>query len=106
MTAAGFTAAVLTDLRRRILGPLPADPPGAVFVRRLALAGDAEPGSVTFEIDVIVWGVPVRERFPVPEWGRLAVGSPSALAGALAAEIRLHVGERLLGARAAGPIHP
>jgi hypothetical protein len=55
----------------------------------------AAPDTVVFALELTVYGVAVREEFPVADWTSVATGSPSALGRALAAEIRLQVGESL-----------
>ena len=93
MTA--FRSAVLAELRRQLIGPLPGDPIGSRYLRGVSFEATEASDTVVFALDLVVYGVAVRESFPVPEWTSLAVGSPSALGRALAAEIRLQVGESL-----------
>ena len=100
-SAAGetFLAAVVAQLRRELLGPWPDEPSGAVVVRRLAILPCDEPDTVVIGLDLVVHGVAVEDSLEVPGWPQLAVGSPSALGRALAAEIRMHLREGVLGAR-------
>lgn len=103
-SAAGetFLAAVLTQLRRDLLGPWPGEPSGAVVVRCLAFLPCPEPDTVVVGLELVVHGVAVADSFEVPGWPQLAVGSPSALGRALAAEIRMHLQEGVAGARVGG----
>jgi hypothetical protein len=97
MTA--FRAAVLAEMRRRLIGPLPGDPVGSRYLRGVSIVPAEDPDTVLFAIDLVIYGVAVQESFGVPVWSSLAVGSPSALGRALAAEIRLRFGESLARAR-------
>jgi hypothetical protein len=94
-----FDAAVVAELRRRLVGPLPGEPPGSRYLRGVGLLATAEPDTVMFWLDVVVYGVASRETHAVPEWSTVAVGSPSALGRALAAEITMLLTERLSRAR-------
>jgi hypothetical protein len=93
MTA--FRSAVLAEMRRRLIGPLPGEPTGSRYLRGLSIVPAEDPDTVLFAVDLVIYGVAVRESFGVPEWSSLAVGSPSALGRALASEVRLHIGESL-----------
>ena len=95
-----FRAAVLAHLRRQLIGPLPGEPVGSRYLRGVSILSAEDPDTVVFAIDLVIYGVAVREPFPVPDWTSLAVGSPSALGRALAAEVRLRLGESLAPARA------
>jgi hypothetical protein len=103
MTA--FRSAVLAHLRRQLIGPLPGGPVGSRYLRGVSIMPAEDPDTVVFAIDLVIYGVPVREAFPVPDWASLAVGAPSALGRALSAEIRLRLGESLAPAHA-GPGSP
>jgi hypothetical protein len=97
--AASFLAVVVAQLRRELAGPWPGDPPGAVVLTRLVAVPCDDPDAVVLGLDLLVHGIVVQDSFAIPGWSKLAVGSPTALGRALAAEIRLHIQHGVIGAR-------
>jgi hypothetical protein len=91
MTA--FRSAVPAEMRPRLIGPLPGEPVGSRYLRAVTIVPSEAPDTVVFVLDLVVYGVPVREMFPVPHRASVAVGSPSALGRASSAEVALQVGE-------------